>query len=537
MSVRNVHLLILVHGMWGNPAHLAEMCRIIKESKGPDSLHHSKNSTSKESANDGDDVELDVLVAKTNRDESTYDGIDWGGERVADEVLKRVDEIEKGGGKVVKFSIAGYSLGGLLSRYVVGILYQRNFFTHIKPVNFATFATPHIGLVRAASLWSTITWFLGPRMLSRTGEQFYAVDKWGVSGRALLEVMADPKEIFYQALCLFEHIRIYGNAVNDLTVPYSTALIEPIDPFVDRSKTGINVEFDPKYEPIMLSYSTPDTPPVKVVPKPLSPAWFKSFNPSRFLPPPLQSLKFPLNVLALVLLPVLIPAFLSMILVRLSLHTRSSRARIRLLEGNENALVHAVSRFERGIEEAVVDAIEDDQGSTLTPPRREKSFTDVNGEALDASSSWFTPPPAKTQKTADHTRTPSKPKAKFELSLSSASTSRPDSPLSSPTSASAPHSELHSELHSEAASESEEDNDDTDSLDTLSTPDAQPVLTPQQLQMIRKLNALPRMTKHRAYIDPLRNSHATIVARDVVGYAFHKRGWGVLRHWADAFEV
>ena len=69
----STHLLVLVHGMWGNPSHLAEMNRIIQETKG--------------SGPSDEGVELDVLVAEANRDQSTYDGIDWGGERVADEVL------------------------------------------------------------------------------------------------------------------------------------------------------------------------------------------------------------------------------------------------------------------------------------------------------------------------------------------------------------------------------------------------------------------------------------------------------------------
>ena len=65
----------------------------------------------------------------------------------------------------------------------------------------------------------------------------------------------------------------------------------------------------------------------------------------------------------------------------------------------------------------------------------------------------------------------------------------------------------------------------------------QPLLTAAQRQMVQSLNALPTITKHRAFIDPLRNSHATIVARDVKGFPFHKRGWGVLQHWADAFVL
>ena len=36
-----------------------------------------------------------------------------------------------------------------------------------------------------------------PRLLSRTGEQFYCADKWSPSGRPLLEVMADPGTLPY----------------------------------------------------------------------------------------------------------------------------------------------------------------------------------------------------------------------------------------------------------------------------------------------------------------------------------------------------
>jgi hypothetical protein len=57
--------------MWGNPNHCAELGRILRET-------HAEPST--------EGVELEVLIAETNRAESTHDGIDWGGERVAKEV-------------------------------------------------------------------------------------------------------------------------------------------------------------------------------------------------------------------------------------------------------------------------------------------------------------------------------------------------------------------------------------------------------------------------------------------------------------------
>lgn len=127
-SPASVHLLVLVHGLWGSVEHLAALAEVIKET-------HSKSGTS--------DVELDVLVAEGNQNFHTYDGIDWGAERVVEEVsgrqdassrrllteiclaFKKIDAriaaIEKEGAKkVTRFSITGYSLGGLLSRYIIG---------------------------------------------------------------------------------------------------------------------------------------------------------------------------------------------------------------------------------------------------------------------------------------------------------------------------------------------------------------------------------------------------------------------------------
>ena len=70
-----VHLLVLIHGMWGNPSHLAEMRRIMEETRGKADSERGPRGE-----------RLHILMAETNRDDGTYDGIDWGGERVAEEV-------------------------------------------------------------------------------------------------------------------------------------------------------------------------------------------------------------------------------------------------------------------------------------------------------------------------------------------------------------------------------------------------------------------------------------------------------------------
>lgn len=121
----NIHLLVIIHGMWGNPGHIAELARVACET-------HSVASS--------DGTVLHVLKAKSIRDNSTYDGVDWGGERVAKEarpslqswreldvtnrdlqkVAETVEEFESKGDRVTRFSVTGYSLGGLVARYLIG---------------------------------------------------------------------------------------------------------------------------------------------------------------------------------------------------------------------------------------------------------------------------------------------------------------------------------------------------------------------------------------------------------------------------------
>ncbi|KZS90706.1 DUF676-domain-containing protein [Sistotremastrum niveocremeum HHB9708] len=449
-----VHLLVLVHGMWGNPSHLSE-----PEPNGNEGDAQTRRVGSRE---------LSVLVASTNREASTYDGIDWGGERIATEV-QRIDEIEKDSEKkVTRFSIVGYSLGGLLSRYVIGILESRGFFKTVKPVSFTTIATPHLGLPRYPSFLSYLTTTLGPRLLSRTGEQFYGVDKWSgsKSGRSLLQVMSDERRVFMRGLKSFEKISIYANAVNDVTVPYVTAAIETFDPFVNHFKSDIDIIIDDQYAPLIKSFTPPTrSKSPRSKPRALSREWWSNLKPRRPIVPPFLQTKFPLNILIYMALPILMPTFLCLAIVRLSLDSRASRARIKLLESgaypDSSTPASASAPTAASGEERLVTLLR-----TL-----EKEFDDAVADMMDDPSPL--PPPSK-----------SKSKAKSVVEAD------------------------------------------------------QPRLTPTQQSIARSLNAhLPQMKKYLAFIDPVRNSHAVIVCRDVGRFESHREGEGVLRHWADGFEL
>lgn len=63
-----------------------------------------------------------------------------------------------------------------------------------------------------------------------------------------------------------------------------------------------------------------------------------------------------------------------------------------------------------------------------------------------------------------------------------------------------------------------------------------PVLSPVQQAIANSLNKLP-LEKRFAFLDVGHNAHATIVARDVKRFEVHKRGWGIIRHWADSFTL
>lgn len=183
-------------------------------------------------------------MAEQNADYNTYDGIEVGAERIAHEVEETVTKLSGKGTNITKISIIGYSLGGLIARYAVGILYKDGLFDKLQPVNFTTFATPWIG-VRSSKkgitgqIWNAVA----PRTLSVSGMQMFSADNFRDTGRSLLAVMADSNSIFARGLKRFKHKSLYANTMNDRSVPFYTAAFNRTDPFVDED--AIEVHYMP----------------------------------------------------------------------------------------------------------------------------------------------------------------------------------------------------------------------------------------------------------------------------------------------------
>ncbi|PHH75495.1 hypothetical protein CDD80_2329 [Ophiocordyceps camponoti-rufipedis] len=212
------HLCVLVHGLWGNPGHMKSMAKALRSQYPRDRLC--------------------LLIAKRNSGSFTYDGIELGGERVCAEIE---EELQNRAGKIKKLSVVGYSLGGLVSRYAVGLLYAKGLLEHIECMNFATFATPHLGVRSPTKGWHNYIWnYVGARSLSMSGRQLFAIDKFRDTGRPLLSVLADPASIFMRGISKFKRRTLYANVVNDRSAVYYTTSIRKTDPFRNLDKIEPN---------------------------------------------------------------------------------------------------------------------------------------------------------------------------------------------------------------------------------------------------------------------------------------------------------
>ncbi|THU89916.1 DUF676-domain-containing protein [Dendrothele bispora CBS 962.96] len=309
-----VHLHVLLHGLWGNTKHFESAARVFNAKHG--------------TRDDESQNRVQLLIVEANEGTKTYDGIEWGAERAAKEIMEAARRIEeKDHHTIDKFSITGYSLGGLYARYVIAILHASDFFANVQPMNFVTIATPHIGIPRTdRSLFSRLAKVVGSHLLGNTGQQLYGIDNWAGTGRAWLEVASDRSCVFWNALNAFHRIDIYANAINDRTVPYVSGAFEFEDPFTKVNIEKAEVEFEAGYEPILKSWCE------SKVPRKLSLSQrFQAWKPLPYLGP-FRQWNFPYNLILMVMLPMILSVLLFLLPMTFLLNTRASRSRVLTLQ-------------------------------------------------------------------------------------------------------------------------------------------------------------------------------------------------------------
>lgn len=228
--------------LWGNPSHLDYVASALRDRHPDDKLY--------------------ILCAKGNSGNFTYDGIELGGERLAHEVEETLETLNAKGQSIKKLSVVGYSLGGLVARYAIGLLQARGLLDTVDPVNFTTFASPHVGVRTPLKGFRSHLWNeIGARTISMSGQQLFMVDSFRDTGRPLLSIMADPESIFIQGLKRFRNRCAYANIVNDRSTVFYTTALSKVDPF--RDLENININYIKGYEDVIIDpnqYLLPFTP-------------------------------------------------------------------------------------------------------------------------------------------------------------------------------------------------------------------------------------------------------------------------------------
>lgn len=292
--------------LWGNPSHLDYVASALRKRHGEDQLY--------------------ILSAKGNSGNLTYDGIETGGERLAHEIEQTLDDLSSKGQNIKKLSIVGYSLGGLVARYAIGLLHAHGWLEKLEPMNFTTFASPHVGVrMPLKGITNTVFNVMGPRTISVSGHQLFMVDSFRDTGRPLLSVLADPESIFIKGLAKFQHRAVYANIRSDRSVIFYTAALSTVDPFQDLK--NLNINYVEGYEQVIIDPDVHVLPPAKKEPESiLSRIWNRT---------KLLLIWLPLSTLTILLLPLALTIFF----IYAAIQTFRSRNRIRRHgEGKNGAL-------------------------------------------------------------------------------------------------------------------------------------------------------------------------------------------------------
>eukprot|EP00741_Cyanophora_paradoxa_P013121 tig00020675_g12674.t1 len=221
------HLFVFVHGLHGLPSDFAYIERKLLERTGG---------------------RADVLSVTSNCMRihwnyfRTHDGVDGGGERVAEEIRAYVDAHPD----LKRISVVGHSLGGLYARYALGRLYDPasgTFCGRLQPAtgrpagrgahapredvphrDYVSFVSPHLGV---RGVIHPLLQFLASLLLQRTGRQLLLDDSDGYGGEPLLVSLARDSQLgpFLSALSSFRSRVCYATIAYDVQVPYPTSAI------------------------------------------------------------------------------------------------------------------------------------------------------------------------------------------------------------------------------------------------------------------------------------------------------------------------
>lgn len=419
---------------------------------------------------------------------------------MAHEIEEALDEFAGQGCTIRKLSILGYSLGGLIGRYAVGLLYSRGYFDRIQPVNFTTFATPHVGVrspARRSHFWNV----LGARTVSKSGRQLFMIDNFRDTGQPLLSILAAKGSIFMLGLTKFQSRSLYANIINDRAAVFYTTGISKTDPFVHLDKIVVNCI--PGYSPVIIDADDPVRPPDDIVNK--SHWWHLS-----------HSVKSSISGLPFFLfICVFVPIAVLLYLINSAVQTARSRRRIRLHEEGKLGVPLSTYKVPLIVEEmrSVVEEMYETVNATREPEYLDTKNSEDDKPAEAALSPW-----------SDNRS------SEGAVSYRPQAHRAPGATKSSKAFAGA------SDSSSAAASHCDNNSDDDTGIEKrrgccYSNNDFPTLaLTPAQFAIVDNLNSVG-FRKYPVHIHNARHSHAAIIVR--MPRKSFDEGKVVIRHWLE----
>uniref|UniRef100_A0A3Q7FPW6 DUF676 domain-containing protein n=1 Tax=Solanum lycopersicum TaxID=4081 RepID=A0A3Q7FPW6_SOLLC len=215
------HLLVLVHGILASPSDWTYVQAELRRRLGRNFL---------------------IYASSCNTFTKTFTGIDGAGKRLADEVRLVVKKKES----LKKISFLAHSLGGLIARYALGVLYSSDncneqyndavtstsanlkpvcssnvgLIAGLEPVNFITLATPHLGVrgknqlpfLFGLPILEKLAAPIAPIFVGQTGSQLFLTDGKPTKPPLLLRMASDCDDgKFISALGSFKWRVLYAN--------------------------------------------------------------------------------------------------------------------------------------------------------------------------------------------------------------------------------------------------------------------------------------------------------------------------------------
>ncbi|XP_055834917.1 lipid droplet phospholipase 1-like [Solanum dulcamara] len=245
------HLLVLVHGILASPSDWTYAQAELKKRLGRNFV---------------------IYASSCNTFTKTFTGIDGAGKRLADEVMLVVKKQEH---TLKKISFLAHSLGGLIARYALALLYSddvvaastttnfklKGLIDGLEPINFITLATPHLGVrgkkqlpfLFGVPILEKLAAPIAPFLAGQTGKQLFLTDGKSNKPPLLLRMASDCDDgKFISALGAFKCRVLYANVSCDHMVGWRTSsirretqLLKPPRRSLDGYKHVVDMEYCP----------------------------------------------------------------------------------------------------------------------------------------------------------------------------------------------------------------------------------------------------------------------------------------------------